>query len=133
MKVPTCRCANAYSTHAKQPQTKYDAETAVAFETLEKVGTMWFCLTCISYQTPAAFKSFITSLPGELSLAPHAPSPGWHAFFDYLHYYSVDLATTFSLAALLKQLNVPNRLTQLHASIYQDDTSPSSCSLTRTP
>ena len=27
---------------------------------------------------PALIKSLRTSLPGELRLAPHAPSPGWH-------------------------------------------------------
>ena len=29
---------------------------------------------------PAPVKFLKTSLPGELRLAPHTPSPGWHAF-----------------------------------------------------
>ena len=29
-------------------------------------------------------KSLITSLPGELTLAPHAPSPGWHVLLPLL-------------------------------------------------
>ena len=38
------------------------------------------CTTLTICLLHAPVKSLRTSLPGELRLAPHAPSPGWHAF-----------------------------------------------------
>ena len=34
-----------------------------------------------------SIESLSTSLPGELRLAPHVPSPGWHVFNDNYCYY----------------------------------------------
>ena len=51
---------------------------------LGKFGMMSSCLMSTMCLFPAHTKSLRTSLPGKLRLAPHAPSPGWHALLAFL-------------------------------------------------
>ena len=41
-------------------------------------------VTCIICLLPISVKSLIISLPGELRLAAHAPSPGWYVLLFLL-------------------------------------------------
>ena len=52
---------------------------------------MWSCLTFTTCLFHALIKSPRTSLPGELRLAPHAPSPGWKAFLLLLLLFAVQV------------------------------------------
>ena len=59
--------------------TCHKAYRKVIIGSLGKSGTMYACLTFAICLFPAPVKSLRASLPGELRLALHAPSPAWHA------------------------------------------------------
>ena len=56
-------------------------------------------LTCL---LPACIKLLITSLPGELRLAPYAPSPGWPIFVLCLSFHVHQAASNATQGALCK-------------------------------
>ena len=62
---------------------------------------VWVQATLTICLFPAPIKSLKTSLPGELRLAPHAPSPGWLAFQSYYYYM------TQAVQVVLHGSNVP--------------------------
>ena len=60
--------------HQWIPEDSFSYEMQVS-----AAGLIWLIsLHHLSISRP--FKSFRTSLPGELRLAPHTRSPGWHTF-----------------------------------------------------
>ena len=63
---------------------------------------LWSCLAFAICLFPALIKLFRTSLPGELGLAPHAPSLGWHALLLLL---SITNTTTIIITTIMNNNN----------------------------
>ena len=78
---------------------------------------------CIQLQTftlclfLAPIKSLRTSLPGELRLAPHAPSPGWHALLLLLLLSTTKQVSVLPVVSSVVSQHVNCSACQLHMLI----------------
>ena len=76
--VPSCTASRPLTlTNVFWPLS---SNTVTSTETAESTSQAMGCLMFTICLFPAPINSLTTRLPGKLGVAPHAPSPGWHAF-----------------------------------------------------